>query len=389
MNELMNARNSRQDFRWQLLTTVSALALLASVNIHDAKAADQDADHPTIWIELGGQLEHVSGQGDNFPVAFLAANPNSPVLHPVSPLQAENPPPFEFAEEGKISFQPEGSDWVVSVAVNFGRSSNFKHVDHQTQGTYALSIAGHRSIHTAADFADTQVHRRESHAILDFSAGKDVGLGIFGRTGSSVLSLGVRFAQFTSKATFDVRARPDLVVNYKYGSFAGFPVKLPLAHFNTYHVTGQASRSFHGIGPSLSWNGSAPFAGTPQNGELSFDWGANAAVLFGRQKARVRHQESAHYEAPGCRAFGAGPCSSPYAVVYQHPVGGRDTDRSAIVPNLGGFAGASWRIENFKASIGYRADFFFGAIDGGIDTRKSETLGFYGPFASVSVGLGG
>jgi hypothetical protein len=29
------------------------------------------------------------------------------------------------------------------------------------------------------------------------------------------------------------------------------------------------------------------------------------------------------------------------------------------------------------------------AIDGGIDTRKSETLGFYGQFASVSVGIGG
>ena len=58
-----------------------------------------------------------------------------------------------------------------------------------------------------------------------------------------------------------------------------------------------------------------------------------------------------------------------------------------IVPNVGGFAGLSFRYADAKVSFGYRADFFFGAIDGGIDARKSETLGFYGPFATISIGL--
>jgi hypothetical protein len=48
----------------------------------------------------------------------------------------------------------------------------------------------------------------------------------------------------------------------------------------------------------------------------------------------------------------------------------------------------SWRTSNAKVSLGYRADMFFGAIDGGIDTRKNENRGFYGPFASISIGLG-
>jgi iron complex outermembrane recepter protein len=382
MSEFIDTRAER-GFRWQLLTTVSALALLASVSVRDSKAADQDTDRPTIWIELGGQLEHVSGQGENFPVGFLAANPDSPVLKPVSPLQAQNPPPFEFSEEGKVSFQPESSNWVFSIAANIGRSSNFKHVDHQTSGTYKKYIGTQAAVYTAADFADTQVHHRESHAILDFSVGKDVGLGMFGKEGSSVLSLSVRFAQFTSKATFDVRARPDLAVSYKYASFSGIPIKIPHPSFHTYHATGQATRSFHGIGPSLSWNGSAPFVGNPQSGEVTFDWGANAAILFGKQKTRAQHQESAHLKSGIC---GGNDC---YVPVYQHPVAGHSSFRSVTVPNVGGFAGASWRIENFKVSLGYRADFFFGAIDGGIDTRKSETLGFYGPFANVSVGIGG
>ncbi len=59
------------------------------------------------------------------------------------------------------------------------------------------------------------------------------------------------------------------------------------------------------------------------------------------------------------------------------------------VPNLGGFAGISIKYHNAKFSFGYRADEFFGAMDGGIDTAKSENRGFFGPYASFSVGLGG
>ena len=184
MSELMNVRNGKRDFRWQLLSTVSTLALLAAVyGTSESKAADQDSDRPTVWIELGGQLERVSGQGEIFPVGFLEANSASSVLKPTSPLQAENPSPFNFAEEGKISFQPEGSDWVFSVAVNYGRSSNFKRVDYQTKGIhykYYKNGVPEGNIRGTDDFANTQVHHWESHAILDFSVGKDVGLGILG-----------------------------------------------------------------------------------------------------------------------------------------------------------------------------------------------------------------
>ncbi len=367
----------RRAIRWQLLSTVSALALFASAYAAgEAEAADNDIDRPTVWVELGGQMEHVSGQGDPFTPGFLAANPNSPVLQPTTPLQAQRPVAFSFAEDGKISLQSEGSDWVFSVAVNYGRSSNFRNVDHQTKRAFDVHIyPTNPYLTTVENFADTQVHRRESHAILDFLAGKDVGLGLFGREGSSTLSFGIRFAQFVSKATFDVRARPDLHVNYlSFGT-----VKVPNKYFHTYHATGYASRSFHGIGPSLSWNGSMPFAGNSQDGEITFDWGANLALLFGRQKTRVRQHESGHYK-------GSGILNVQYQSVYQHS-GGHSNVRSIVVPNVGSFAGISILYSDVKLSLGYRADFFFGAVDGGIDTRKSETLGFYGPFASVSVGL--
>jgi hypothetical protein len=61
--------------------------------------------------------------------------------------------------------------------------------------------------------------------------------------------------------------------------------------------------------------------------------------------------------------------------------------RNVTVPNIGGFAGLSFKYPNAKVSLGYRADFFFGAIDGGIDARKTYDRSFYGPYATVSIGL--
>jgi len=390
MSELMNARNSSHEFRWQLLTTVSALALLGAVyGSSESKAADDDADRPTIWIELGGQMEHVSGQGEAFAPGFLAANSSSSVLQSTTPVQAQNPPNFSFGEEGKITFQPEDSNWVFSASARFGRSSNAPHVHHQTYETFFDKYyGGLGGLHTNEEvrgidkFADTHASRRESHAVLDFSVGKDVGLGMFGRNSSSTFSFGVRFAQFSSKATFDVRARPE--IHFYNKSFPGFHyIYLHLPYFHTYDATGQASRRFHGIGPSLSWNASAPIVGSPQNGEITFDWGANAALLFGRQKVRTQHQQSAHYVLPHWVFYGS------YHTAYPAIPHIRTAARNVTVPNVGGFAGATYRVEDFKFSAGYRADFFFGAIDGGIDAPKRTTTGFYGPFASVSVGLGG
>jgi hypothetical protein len=63
--------------------------------------------------------------------------------------------------------------------------------------------------------------------------------------------------------------------------------------------------------------------------------------------------------------------------------------RNVVVPNIGGSVGLSWRVEDFKVNLGYRADFFFNAMDGGIDATKNEDRAFFGPYASVSIGLGG
>jgi hypothetical protein len=122
--------------------------------------------------------------------------------------------------------------------------------------------------------------------------------------------------------------------------------------------------------------------GNLHDGEIAADWGINGAFLFGRQRARTHHQAtgSYHYDKLGAISD---------SITYQPPPVDKTRSRSVTVPNIGGSVGLSWKLQNFKISAGYRADLFFNAMDGGIDTRKSENVGFYGPFASVSVGIGG
>jgi hypothetical protein len=60
---------------------------------------------------------------------------------------------------------------------------------------------------------------------------------------------------------------------------------------------------------------------------------------------------------------------------------------SATVPNIGGYLGASVRYRSSELSLGYRADTFFNAMDGGQQTRDTFNRGFYGPYLNVSLGL--
>ncbi|HEY5239060.1 MAG TPA: hypothetical protein VIJ62_11810 [Rhizomicrobium sp.] len=391
MSELINKNDNRATIRWKLLTGASALALTAYIS---PIAHAEDSVQPQVWIELGGQLSRLEDGQETFSPVF----PNSPSRPSMfSPSQRfERSPLYSVDDLGKISFQPENSDWIFSASVRYGRSANNRDahqqsypksfVTHLTIGTYHLVYAFPAA---AGKFADTTVANRQSHAIVDFQVGKDVGLGLFGgRDASSVLALGVRYAQFSSKTNIAVKSDPDWHRLYKYVNYPSFGItNVKWVNGEPYHsnvASLVAMRNFHGLGPSISWNSSMPVVGNSNDTSLMFDWGLNAALLFGRQTAKTHHQTTGRYHKSG------------YPPPYHRPItfqGPATPDharvRAVTVPNVGGFAGLSFRIENFKVSAGYRADLFFGAMDGGIDAAKKENVGFYGPFASVSVGLGG
>jgi hypothetical protein len=352
--------------------------------------SDKDGGKPPLWIELGGQLEHISGQGAAYSPGFLSTYASSSILQEhTTPLQAQRAPLFSAGEEAKVSFEPDDSDWVVSASIRYGRSGNKMDVHHQTTGVkHAKYQSGHPTeacadggCFTQEKFVDTHVYHAESHSVVDFAAGKDVGLGLFGEDLSTVFSAGVRIVQFSAHSSVDMRARPDVDFRYHALGSNGFN----LGYFHTFHAYENAARKFQGVGPSISWTGSVPVMGNVQASGLDFDWGANGALLFGRQKASARHHETEHYFNSKYRLAR----QQYYTVPYQKSEPPHKTRRSVTVPNLGGFAGISYHYANAKISLGYRADFFFGAIDGGIDHHHSETLNMGGPFATVSFGLGG
>lgn len=381
MSELIQKNGNRAVIRWKLLTGASVLALSAYVS-SAGMANAEDSGRPTVWIELGGQAEQLGGLSAPFSAPFMSITPTPDVYKGISFLGSQGQARYSVGEEGKITLQPEDSDWIFSAGVRYGRSHATRHKHNESQvppahySIPAFGSSGYKYFRSDK-LADTLTHQIEQHLVVDFQAGKDVGLGLFGRHGTSTISAGIRYAAFTAKSDAVISARP--AVNVHEVSFYGGYVVLPRATFYQYTLSGRAERSFKGIGPSVSWDASAPLVGNSDDGELTFDWGLNAALLFGRQKAKTQHTMTVYH-----KSFS----SYYYHYVASHPAPHHSTrSRSVAVPNLGGFAGLSVKYPNAKISLGYRADFFFGAMDTGIDARRTSDLGFTGPFATISIGL--
>jgi len=366
MSELIDQRNDK-NLRRQLLTTASALVLV----LYGAESKAEDTDRPTVWIEIGGQLERMPRFEDSISPTFAVRTPR-PSFETVSPLSLLQAPRYATGVEGKLTFEPSGSAWVFSAAVRYGRSNGKRHFHNQTYTPTHLQNLQSNGYVTPGRFQDVTTKFHESHTVLDFAVGRDVGLGLFG---TSVANLGVRYAQFSIASTIGMSSKPDFI---KIRTAAGAGKYFSRAGFHNYTADSNAERSFHGMGPSLSFNGSVPLTHREDSG-LAFDWGVNGALLFGKQKAAVSHHTYGRY---------AQAIKYPTDPHYDRPHH-RTSSRSVTVPNLGGFAGLSMRYTNAKISFGYRADVFFGAMDGGIDARREYNRTFYGPFATISIGLGG
>jgi hypothetical protein len=352
MTEIIQ-RNIRRNLRYRLLLSVSSAAALALAG----EAQARDDARPTVWIELGGAFDQISREATE----WVPPNLTDPISNP-SPEPFGKSPAIGYDVDAAIEIQPNGSDWIFGASLRYGRAQRGpKHFHDQT---YKTRNAGYgKYALTTYAFLNAKEQSRSTHAIVDFNVGRDVGLGSF-HDGRSTIHFGVRMAQLNERAEASLTAFSTAPAKYSSGKIV-------------HKADALMARSYTGFGPAVSWDGAAPLIGSLDDG-LSFDWGANASVLFGKQKARIAlHTQDARY-------YGAGANT-----VLSHLTSAPVRDRTVAVPNLGGFAGLSWRLPNSEISLGYRADFFFGAVDGGLSTSEKETRGFYGPFAKISVGLGG
>ena len=213
MSELITTADNA-NAKWRLLASVSALAMSAAF----PQAAAASDDRPTVWIEAGAQLDRLSNGQESFAPPFVATlleNPFTP------PAVVQKGPLYSFGQEGRFSLQPEGSDLVFSVAVRYGRANSSGNLHEQTTPRapgFIISLPPylhyvHQFPSAATErFATTASRTHDTSLVLDFQAGKDVGLGAFGSNGASTFNAGIRFAQFTSRAKSRMDADPDFAV---------------------------------------------------------------------------------------------------------------------------------------------------------------------------------
>jgi len=349
---------------------------------------------PTIWITVGGSFSQLQDDWQQYNPPFASIMPDG-LPNPVS---AEKAPSGSFDWEGNVSIQPEDSDWVFKAGVRYGRSSRNKHIHKSLPAATANYVtvpaifqyffhlppvascaALEAAIHGDAacpfvavdhEFVDAQATESELHAMMDFTLGKDVGLGTIGA--------GVRIAQFTTEASAELNADP----HYNFPKTLHTFTDPNEEYGELYNGVTKEKRGFHGSGPEVKWDAQRELLGDEHNGEIDIDWGMNVGVLFGRQTVTLNET----LQKERCHGRTLGTCASVVPSSSPQP---NSRSKRVAVPNLGGYVGASVRYSNAKINFGYRVDEYFGAMDGGQDSAKRYNRGFYGPYLNVSLGLGG
>jgi len=327
MSELIAARQ-HGNYRHLLLSGASALAMLVAVT---TQAAADDQDH--FSIELGGQYGFEAGGSTQW-FGLVPPSGGEGFFTGVGTDEFRNGPKHSWNIDGAAKFQPAGTDLIFKVGVQYGRTQR------ESKG-FAFTY------YTSTDGGDVYYingvsRHKEEHVKVDFQVGKDFGLGMFGNNGgTSIFSVGIRYAQFS--------ARTDI-------NFATSKYEASITNTGSGIVT----RRFSGVGPMISWEASAPIS----DDGFALDWGAEAAVLFGRQK-------------------------SYFAINYYGGTIGGARHRNQTVPEVGGFMGLSWTCPDAPAkfTLGYKVDALFNVYDGGFFAPANVDRVTHGPFVKVGINV--
>lgn len=192
---LINIKNGQ--YRYVLLSTVSAVALLVSVE-RETFAQEAMTDGARWWLSAEGQ--------------FLMFGGDAPES---SGLNVD--PETGWSGAAEFGIQQYGSPWSAVARVRYGQS------DKQS-----AAYGGY--------YATTSQYE-ESHAIVDLEIGRDVGLGsLLGENATARVHGGVRFARFEGD------------MSGTYSSFYGAG-------------NGSTEHTFTGIGPRVGIDADVPLTG--------------------------------------------------------------------------------------------------------------------------------
>lgn len=195
---------------------------------------------------------------------------------------------------------------------------------------------------------------------------------------AKAVSLGLRYAQFTSRSAVHVLGTPDWyfpdVANSKY----------PTDTHSEYDASLDSVRQFEGIGPVLSWEAAKRLFGDSTAGHVDIDWSVTGGALFGKQTVRAEGNRQHDYITHSSAVFGPEVTTT----LYNEPISFSRTE-DVTVPTLGASLGLSYAIDRVKVGAGYRWERYFDALDGGVEAANTFDRGMDGPYFKVSVGFGG
>jgi hypothetical protein len=276
-------------------------------------------------------------------------------------------PGVDFGFLGKLQCDPEYGPVTKTFDTKYGPLTNT--FENKYNPDNLLTATNRLSVTTA---------RKESHLLVDFAVGKDVGVGVLG-TAQSSLSAGLRYADFKSSVSGEMRGIPDMTLPEDgWGKYN--------TTFHQYAAKFAAEREFRGAGPTLSWEASRPIWGNDESGRLDVDWALTGGALFGKQRTTATGTAgSTYFNDRYTRDFVVNQLQAP----TQTPIDIAPRNKSATVPVLDLSLGLSFETSGVKLSTGYRWERYFNVLDAGFQEHKSYDRTLDGPYVRLSLGFGG
>lgn len=304
--------------------------------VFDAMAADLPVAYKARAAESPGSLQ-LWGEGG---AIWSGGDPilQSGIVAPVSGLPGFPSSPYNFDLTPKVGWESAGgfdhrfagSPWHVSGQFRYGEGRAKDQAS--AGGTFDPALLGLLGVRSGSGSETNAAGYRETHWLADLAVGRDM-IG----TGRNALQVkgGLRVADFATRNDND----DVLTGNFNFDppiEVSGIPVS---SISSTQDIRTSTRASFLGAGPLIGLQGSAPLVSN-----WSFDYGGDAAILFGTQQSTTTSITTIA-ESPAFLAL-AGPSASTSTA-----------ERFAYVLSADIQVGVSyWINPNLKIGGSYRLD---------------------------------
>jgi iron complex outermembrane receptor protein len=325
-------------------------------------------------LEVGGQAQRYDASTSDSNPGFI--NSFSSAIDPSHDQNFD----LDRGDGREVKFTYNAGDWKAWLGARFGKTNGSSvGVFRSEPGNSGCQsskyvapnfcVTNPANLVTTTNWSQSGHRQKEEHTIVNFAAGRDIGMGLFE---ASTLSVGLRYA--------DLNSAQDISL---YGiSHWDVPTGTVVSQTGHRHrLSAHADHGFEGVGPVVSWDASKLLIGDDDAGHLDIDWSVTAGALFGDQDTSIQGEERAETILFSLVSLGeVTTMATPVAI---------QRSSSRTVPVVDVSLGLSYTVNRAKISAGYRWERYFNAIDGGYDETQQYDRTIDGPYLTLAIGFGG